>query len=383
VNSRERLVDLGFAAGWAAVKALPQPLAAAGFRAFADLATRRDGRGVRQLRANLRRVLGARAGADGVPRRADHGARRAGDEQRRAGEEGPGAGEFDAVVAEAMRSYGRYWMETFRLPKMDPRRVAARVETRTVGAEHIDAAVDAGRGFILALPHSGNWDVAGVWLIERTGRGFATVNERLRPESLYDRFVAFRESLGFEVLPLTGGARPPSEVLAERLRAGGSVCLLADRDLSRGGVAVSFFGEPTRMPAGPALLAATTGAALLPVSLWFTPDGWGQWIGAPVEVDGPGRLRDRVGAATQTLADAFAARIAEHPADWHMLQRLWLADLPPARIAELRPPGEPAPDPRAATAPTLDDLGENAGSLRIPRHHERRQGAVESEARET
>jgi lauroyl/myristoyl acyltransferase len=86
------------------------------------------------------------------------------------------------------------------------------------------------------------------------------------------------------------------------------------------------------MPAGPTLLAATTGAALLPVGLWFTPDGgWGQRIMAPIEPSG-GRLRDRVHAGTQQLADAFAQLISEHPSDWHMVQRLWLADLSTSQL---------------------------------------------------
>jgi phosphatidylinositol dimannoside acyltransferase len=117
------------------------------------------------------------------------------------------------------------------------------------------------------------------------------------------------------------------------------VCLVADRDLSHNGIQVQFFGEPTRMPAGPALLAATTGAALLPVSLWFTDDGWGQRINAPIQLP-DGRLRERVAAGTQAIADVFAHDIAEHPTDWHMLQRLWLADLPP----------------RAAPVPATEDV---------------------------
>jgi lauroyl/myristoyl acyltransferase len=299
--ARERAVGLGFTAGWRMVKALPEAVSAGAFRAAADAATVRNGPGTRQLRANLRRVVG------------------------------PAVSELrmDALVGDALRSYARYWQETFCLPRMDKRAIAANADANTTGVEHLDAVVADGRGFILALPHIGNWDVAGIWLIDRYGRPFTTVAERLRPESLFDRFVAYRESLGFEVLPLTGGARPASEVLAERLRAGGGVCLLGDRDLSRSGVEVRFFGEPARMPPGPAMLAATTGAALLPVSMWFTPDGWGQRINPPIAVPGEGRLRDRVCAAAQTLADAFARDIAAHPADWHMLQKLWLADLAP------------------------------------------------------
>ncbi len=300
-GARDRLSSLGYAAGWSVVKSAPRSMSSLAFQSVADFATVRNGDGARQLRKNLRRVVG------------------------------PGVSELrmDQLVGDALRSYSRYWLETFRLPKMDHRDVVRQTDANTTGAEHLDAAVEAGRGFVVALPHIGNWDVAGLWLVDRYRRPFTTVAERLRPESLYDRFVAYREGLGFEVLPLTGGARPASTVLTERLRAGGGVCLLGDRDLSRGGVQVQFFGEAAKMPPGPALLAATTGAALLPVSMWFTEDGWGQRIDPPLDLGGPedGRLGDRVRRGTQLLADAFAEHIAAHPADWHMLQRLWLADL--------------------------------------------------------
>lgn len=293
---RARAVDLSFAAGWGAIKAIPEPVASRVFQAVAQAAPVRNGKGARRLRANLRRVVPHASPAD-----------------------------LDELVAAALRSYARYWLETFRLPRMDRREVVARVDGTTVGAERIDAAAAEGKGFILALPHSGNWEVAALWLIDR-GYPFATVAERLKPESLFNRFVEYRESLGIEVLPLTGGQAAPVDVLAERLRSGGAVCLVADRDLSRSGVEVSFFGETAKMPGGPALLAAKTGAALLPVCLWFQDDGWGQWIGEPIELRGQ-RLADKVRSGTQTLANAFAERIALHPADWHMLQRLWLADL--------------------------------------------------------
>jgi len=298
-NLRDRGLDLAFAAGWGAINRVPERVAAAGFRAAADVAVRRQSKGVRRLRVNLRRVVGPQYPEP----------------------------EFDLLVKSAMRSYGRYWMETFRLPTMDPDEVAARVHPNTEGIEHIDRAMAAGRGLILALPHMGNWDVAAIWLIKH-GVPFTTVAERLRPESLYDRFVAFREGIGMRVVALTGGPRPAAEILAARLRKGECVCLVADRDLSRSGVNVEFFGATARMPAGPALLAATTGATLLPVGLWFTGDGGlGQHIGPPVDLLEQHRMRERVATGTQTLANAFAAHIAAHPSDWHMLQRLWLADL--------------------------------------------------------
>jgi KDO2-lipid IV(A) lauroyltransferase len=172
----------------------------------------------------------------------------------------------------------------------------------------------------MVLPHSGNWDAAGAWC-GLTGVPFTTVAERLKPESLYERFVAFRESLGMEVLPLTGGERPPYEVLAERLEAGGTICLLADRDLTPRGVDVTFFGATARMPAGPARLALATGANLMPTTLSFVGDS--EW-----EI----RFHDYVpptdlATMAQAVASAFEGAIAQHPADWHMLQKLWLDDL--------------------------------------------------------
>ncbi|MEV0677667.1 phosphatidylinositol mannoside acyltransferase [Actinosynnema sp. NPDC050436] len=299
---KDELADLGFAAGWRLVRLLPEKWAVALFDRAADRASGRAGEGVRQLRANLRRV---------VPR--------------------AGEAELDELVRLSVRSYARYWREAFRLPSMDLRATYEEVDRTISGVENLDAALAAGNGAVLALPHCGNWDMAGVWLVGHSGR-FTTVAERLKPESLYRRFIGFRESLGFEVLPLTGGERNPAVVLAERLRANGVVCLLADRDLTAGGVPVTFFGEQTMMPAGPAHLAATTGAALLPAGLWFTEDGCTIRLHPPIRVAG----LTGVAPATQQLADVFAADIAAHPADWHMMQKLWLADLPESRQRALR-----------------------------------------------
>ena len=294
----EQLGAAGYVAGWRVVRALPDGLARRLFDAGADVAARRGG-GPEQLRRNLARVLGT-APAD-VP---------------------------DEMIRASVRSYARYWREAFRLPSMDLAAQASSIDASVTGKEHLEAALAAGRGAVLALPHSGNWDMAGVWLTQTHGQ-FTTVAERLRPESLYREFVAYRESLGFEIFPLSGGERPPFPQLRDRLEAGGVVCLLGERDLARHGVPVTFFGEPTRMPAGPARLAIDTGAALLPVHCWFTETGWGFSVEPPVDVSGG------VESATQSLADRFAANIAAHPQDWHMLQPLWWDDLSEARRARM------------------------------------------------
>ena len=293
-----QLSDLGYAAGWRMVRAMPEFAARNMFTAGALYAAR--GGGPEQLRRNLGRVIGV-----------------------------PPAQVPDPLVRASLASYARYWREAFRLPSMDHAAVAARVQERVEGHHHIEAALQAGRGVVLALPHSGNWDIAGVWLTNTYGR-FATVAERLKPESLYNRFVDYRESLGFEVLPLTGGPRPPSEILVDRLHDNGLVCLMSDRDLTRSGVPVEFFGAPTRLPSDPAKLACQTGAALLPVHTWFDGDGWGLRIHPALDT-----ASGDIGAITQGLADHFAAGIGEFPADWHMLQPQWIDDLSAERRARL------------------------------------------------
>lgn len=291
-----RLTDWGYAAGWRLVRGMPEIVARNAFGAGAHYAAR--GGGPEQLRKNLARVLGV--APDRVP---------------------------DGLMRASLASYARYWREAFRLPTMDHEAVGRELFVHDV--DRVWAALEAGRGVVLALPHSGNWDMAGVWLVQNYGP-FTTVAERLKPESLYNRFVAYRESLGFEVVPSSGGDRPAYEVLRERLQDNGVVCLMAERDLSRNGVAVDFFGEPTRMPAGSAKLAIETGAVLLPAHCWFEGDGWGMGVYPAVDTSS-----GDVTGITQALADRFARNIAAHPADWHMMQPQWLADLPAEWRAKL------------------------------------------------
>ncbi|WP_044543696.1 phosphatidylinositol mannoside acyltransferase [Mycobacterium avium] len=291
--------DWAYATGWMAVRAMPEFAARNAFDAAARYAAR--GGGPDQLRKNLARVL--RVPPTDVP---------------------------DALMRASLASYARYWREAFRLPSMDLTELGRRLQDSVRGEDNLDAALRAGRGAVIALPHSGNWDMAGVWLAQSHGT-FTTVAERLKPESLYRRFIAYRERLGFEVLPLSGDERPPFEVLCDRLRDNRVVCLMADRDLTRTGVQVDFFGEATRMPAGPAKLAIATGAALLPVHVHFEGEGWRFLIYPALDCSS-----GDVGAITQVLADHFEKNIAAHPEDWHMMQPQWLADLPDSTRARLR-----------------------------------------------
>ena len=301
---RERLVSAAFGAGWTLICRMPESWARAAFMAGAGIAWRRQGHRVQVLEGNLRRVLGP--DADGK--------------------------ELRTLSRAVMRSYARYYLEVFRLQVTPTQRIVDGMHTKGPGEENIFKNLKAGRGVVLALPHMGNFEQAGAWIIAEGAGSFTTVVERLEPESLYERYRTFRESIGMEVLPATGGPHPFG-VLAQRLRAGKLVCLVSDRDLTDSGVEVDFFGEKARMAAGPAALAIQTGAALMPVACWFEGDSdWGAHIYDEIPVPPDGDRKQKVQQMIQQVADVFEDGIREHPSDWHMLQRLFTADLDPDRL---------------------------------------------------
>jgi KDO2-lipid IV(A) lauroyltransferase len=274
------------------------------FRVGADRATRRGGDGIDRLAENLRQVVGP-----DMP-----------EEQ------------FQTLVRDGMRSYARYWCDAFRLPSRTIEEHAKGFRLRSQNALLQNAA--NGQGSVLALSHSGNWDAAGAW-VAAMNMPITTVAERLKPEVLYERFLAYRRALGMEILPLTGGDQPIMDVLADRIQKGAVVPLLADRDFTTRGVQVRFFGGRTRMPPGPAILALRTGAPLHVVTMWYEPDGPVGRLSAPLVMpdQAAGSLAQRVRIVTQMMADEFQAGIAEHPQDWHMLARMFIPDRPAKPVA--------------------------------------------------
>ncbi|OLT37280.1 phosphatidylinositol mannoside acyltransferase [Actinomadura sp. CNU-125] len=303
VPLRDEAADAAYAAGWRIVRKTPERAARLVFTAIADRTWHRYGAGVRQLERNLCRVLGKDAVDD----------------------------EVRVLSKKVMRSYFRYWLEVFRLPEYDRGRIVGKM--RVTGEKKIFTNLDAGRGVVLALPHMGNYEHAGAWLVHQ-GYPFTTVAERLKPESLFDRFVEFREGLGMEVLAHKGASAYGR--MARRLREGRPVCLVVDRDLTESGVDVEFFGATARMPAVSAALAVQTGAALIPVTLWYEGEYWAARVHEEIPVPAEGVRQEKIRAMTQELATIFEEGIAAHPEDWHMLQKVWLDDLP----------GSPAEAPR-------------------------------------
>lgn len=300
----DRLTTLGFRMAWRAVRLLPARAAYPIFDLAAGVTVRRGGPSVRRLRANYARV---RPELDDAA--------------------------LDALVADGVRSYLRYWCDAFRLPDLSVDTIADSV--RVSGDEPVRAALATGQGVVMFLGHLGNWDLAGAWSTTQLAP-VTTVAERLEPEELFTEFLGFRERLGMTILPLTGGRAPLPELIAA-VRAGAFVPLLADRDLTGHGVRVQFCGRQAAMAGGPARIALATGAPLHPVSIGYVERGQPGGLGSGYDlhvhfhdrVQAPAHdsETDPVAAMTQACATALEGAIVADPAQWHMMQRVFTEDL--------------------------------------------------------
>jgi lauroyl/myristoyl acyltransferase len=282
------LTAVAYFAGWRIVRWLPEKSAYQLFDFVADRASAKNGKNFRRLESNLKRV---------VPEFTE--------------------AQLRNLAQAGMRSYLRYWCDTFRSPDWDTKRIQSTVTVND--PELLLEPVRSKRGVVVALPHAGNWDHAGSYFCSQ-GIPLVTVVERLKPEKLFLKFLEYRQAIGMEALPLDGRVMG---TLASRLREGKLVALVADRDLSRSGIDVKFFDGTARMPAGPALLAIRTGADLITAYVSYTDLGIHIDF-RKVQIASGNSESERVAKTVQLCADNFAAGISEHPQDWHMLQRIWV-----------------------------------------------------------
>ena len=284
----DSLSALAYFAGWRIVRTLPEKTAYKLFSFIGRRAVRANGKSVQRLRSNLFRVKPELSQS-----------------------------ELNDLVSRSFDSYMRYWCDTFRIQDWSVERIQRSV-TLNNGHLLIDA-VQTGKGVVVALPHSGNWDHAGAYFCS-IGLPLVTVAERLKPEALFQKFLEYRTSMGFEVLSLDSRS---FVTLMKRAREKRLIALVADRDLSRSGVDVEFFGHPSRMPAGPALLAIKTEIPLVVAHVSYMPIGIHIDF-TEVQIPTEGSESEKISATVQACADLFAKGIAQHPEDWHMLQRIWI-----------------------------------------------------------
>ena len=286
---KAKLTYWGYSAAWGALRFMPAPMAYGLMHSIADRVTASNGSSVQRLRRNYARVHPEYSSV-----------------------------ELERAVKAGMRSYLRYWCDTFRLPSWSDEQI---IQTVTVTNEHfLREPLMAGKGCVVSLPHSGNWDHAGAYF-SKTGAPVVTVAEHLEPEKLFRKFLGYREALGMEVLDASSRSLA---TLAQRLRANRLVALVADRDLSKTGVDVELCGGPARMPGGPALLSIQTGAPLITAFVSYTRTGIHIHFDEPIAVPEQGTTGKKVAVMIQETAVRLERHLKANVVDWHMLQRIWV-----------------------------------------------------------
>lgn len=287
---KDFIVARAYFLGWTLIRRIPERSASSLFLWLGSRMLKKNGRSVKRLRSNLARVNPSLQ-----------------------------PNELQDLTAQGVISYMRYWRETFRSPDWSREKI---LSTVTVSNEHLLMdPINSERPVVVALPHAGNWDHAGSYFCLK-GAKLVTVAEILKPRALFEKFLEYRKAIGMEVLPLDSSA---FGTLLERAQEGKLIALVADRDLSRSGIDVKFFGGTARMPAGPALVAIRTDAPLVTAFVSYTTDGIHIQLDA-IEIPTDGDEDSKVRVIVQRCADNFAAEISRHPQDWHMMQRIWVDD---------------------------------------------------------
>ena len=274
---------------WKIIGVLPEKSAYKLANLVSDRIFKKNGKGVKRLRSNYKRV---------IPNISER--------------------ELEVLTKDGMRSYLRYWFDTFRLNKWSKSRI---IETTFVVRENLlRDPVETKEGCIIALPHAGNWDHAAAYFCS-TGIPLTAVVEKLKPEAIFKKFLAYRQSIGIEAISHKEKTIP---ILMERLNQGKLIALVADRDMSRNGIEVNFLGGIAKMPAGPAILAIKTGSPLVTAYIRYLDKGIEITFDETIKLPVAGREDEKIKIVTQSMADNFAKRIKDSPVDWHMLQRIWV-----------------------------------------------------------
>lgn len=304
----------GLRAASALARFTPAPLASAAAHTLSRVAAGRSPEQRLLVERNLRRVYGMPLDGvtpDPAQRRAPLPADAPIDEAT-----------LQVKVQQVFDAYARYWLDSLRLPHVSFEDMDRSFTYE--GLEHVVQPARAGQGVVMALPHLGGWEWAGRWLIEAQGLSLAAAVERLEPPELYEWFLRYRrDELGMEIIPVGPSA---ASQLGGALAAGSILALLCDRDLSGDGIEVEFFGERTRLPGGPALLALRSGCPLVPVGVFFRGDQHHAVVRPPLDTERRGRLRADVARVTQDLAHALEELVSLDPVQWHMLQPNWPSD---------------------------------------------------------
>ena len=218
------------------------------------------------------------------------------------------------LALRAYDHYARYLVEVMRLPSLPPEAIADLVEMD--GLAELERIWRGSHGVILAVGHVGNNEACAAGVASQGWPISVVADDSSFPE-MFELFRQLRESYGVSVIPWRNLRK-----VFEVLRRKEILALLVDWGYRSDGIPVRLFGSWTTLPAGPATLAAKTGATILPVVIRRTESGrFRPTLDAPIHVasNAPAELQ----RATQAMADALERTIAAAPEQWYSFKPMW------------------------------------------------------------
>jgi KDO2-lipid IV(A) lauroyltransferase len=219
-----------------------------------------------------------------------------------------------AAARRAFRNYGKYLLDVLSRASMTPEEI-----DRLVTIENHECLADArqeGNGVLICAVHVAAMDMVGPALLTK-GESMYVVADDTTYGRLYDHM---KEVRGRQGLLLIGWRNLRG--LYRVLRDGGGLVLFCDVGYRRGDVPVEFLGEPTTFPLGPANLSVRTNSPMLPVYCRRTSSDRFVARGLPL-IRATSSDPTELHRATQQLADALGAVIAEDPGQWYMFRPIW------------------------------------------------------------
>jgi KDO2-lipid IV(A) lauroyltransferase len=225
---------------------------------------------------------------------------------------------LEAIVRSAFVNHARYYVEMARAPKFTAKWVVERlvVENPT----EVEAWLVKDRALILIGLHFGAIEVPGIFAVHRVGRIMSPM-ESVANARIQRYIFSTRNTVGVRILPLEAAG---TELLAA-LRRNEAIGLVADRVIGGGGgFDVELFGGATKIPAGPVLLAAETGAPMYMSAVRRV--GPGRYRGGVrrLEPQAGSNRRERNRAMAREEARLFEQLIIVAPEQWlAVFQPIW------------------------------------------------------------
>ncbi|MBI5143832.1 MAG: lysophospholipid acyltransferase family protein [Candidatus Omnitrophica bacterium] len=225
--------------------------------------------------------------------------------------------ELTKMAKEVFRNFAKYLVDFFRFSKVDLRFIRRFVKIE--GLNNIDEARSRGKGAILLSAHIGNWELGG-FVLAMIGYPISAVVLTHQNKKINDFFT--HQRLLSNLKPIEIGIALRSCYAA--LKGNNLLAVLGDRDFSKNGIRVDFFGRKTLLPKGPSVFSRRIGSAIVPTFMIREKDDSFRLImDKPIFPDASGEEDKAIETLTKKYLSVIEAYVRKYPTQWYMFREVW------------------------------------------------------------